>query len=368
MTIDVNRLKEIRHIIDSVWRIIDIPAFPTDTNRKSYMFSELDSLISILSIVNGRGYKECMILLRSILEKFLYFWLMFEGRKYRWTHHYFIEPRKSKTGKEARDKTLELWNNLKRSGDTKYLNWQIQAGHKDNVIIVTSEEEGMFIEENGKRIGEIMPIYNVMLEEYQPNIKHLSDIENMVNSIANQSDSDKIVLKQDLLYNRYFYINNIYRNLKLNNLVDNFQLNIIRIHYNFLSQYVHPSKYSIELWDDIHGQTNYSSDIDREQILKELMLLYTAKLIELYFSIFIRGYKNTTNQLEYNKFKELIKELHDITKEFWFYDNEPMPFDLEYSNRIKEFRLRAGKKVPEGPIYNENPFERLCLMRSRNLN
>lgn len=279
MTIDVNRLKEIRHIIESVWRIVDIPVYPTDTNRKSYMFSELDSLISILSMVDGRGYKECMILLRSILEKFLYFWLMFEGRKYRWTHHYFIEPRTSKTRKEARDKTLELWNNLKKSGDPKYQNWQIQAGRKDNVIIVTSEEEGMFVEENGKRTGEIIPIYNVLLEEYQPKIKHLSDIENMVNSIENRSDFDKIVLKQDLLYNRYFYINNIYRNLKLNNLVDDFQLNIIRVHYNFLSQYVHPSKYSIEIWDDMQNHTHYSSNIDKEHILNESQRrLFTTRI------------------------------------------------------------------------------------------
>jgi hypothetical protein len=68
------------------------------------------------------------------------------------------------------------------------------------IIIVTSEEEDMFIEENGKRTGEIMPIYNVMLEEYQPNIKHLSDIENMVTRYLLQ-----ILLLHAVVQVQYFF-------------------------------------------------------------------------------------------------------------------------------------------------------------------
>jgi hypothetical protein len=365
VTINLTRLKEIRECIDSVWRIVDDPLDPRDSIRKSYMFSELNTLMSIISMVECKSYKECFILLRSVFEKYLYFWLMFDGRKYKWTTHYFVYRTTSITDREARDKTLNMMNNLKMSGDPKYKNWELQAGRKDNVIIVTTENEGLFEAGDHNRTGEIIPIYNEMLIDYDPAIKFLSDIENMVNSITDMDDVEKLTFKQDHLYNRFIYIKNIYRNLTLNNLINKFQLYIIRIHYNFLSQYVHPSKYSFELWDRMHGYREYSSNLSMDQIFKELILLYVIKLIQLYFATYINGYKNTTNHVEYNKFELLVNELREMSKDFWFYDNQPLQFDIDYSNEIKSSWILSGRSVPDDLIYNDSPLERLVILRSR---
>ena len=271
----------------------------------------------------------------------------------------------STTDKQARDNILNKMNNLRRSGDPKYKNWQLQKGHKDDVIIVTTENEGPFEVGDYNKTGEIIPIYNEMLIEYDPTIKFLSDIENMVNSITDIIDVDKLTLKQDHLYNRFIYIDNIYRNLVLNDLINKFQLDIIRIHYNFLSQYVHPSRFSFELWDEIQNPTYSSTNVDKEEIFKELIQLYVIKLIQLYFATFIKGYKNTTNQVEYNKFELLVNELCKMSKDFWFYDNQPLQFDIDYSNQTKNFRSLSGSSVPADLYYNDSPLERLVQLRRR---
>jgi hypothetical protein len=179
------------------------------------------------------AYKESFIILRTILEKFLYFWLIFEGLKFKRTIHYTIDVVESKNAKEARDKTLKLWIELQKSGDQRYVNWHISPGHADDVIIVTFEQEGIPLKRNGKETNEVIPYYEIALQEYDPDIKHLSDIQNIVNKITDKKIADKVVLKQKIMYNHYFYINNIFRNLSMNKMVDNFQINIIKIHYNF---------------------------------------------------------------------------------------------------------------------------------------
>lgn len=364
MPVDTQRITQIRKELRFLSGVVDVPVFPTDTNRQSYLFTEIDSLMVVVGLVAKGAYKESFILLRAVLEKFLFFWLMFDGLKYKRTIHYTIEPRISKTPREARDKTLGLWNNLKNSGDSRYTNWDIKSGRLDNVIIVTYEEEGISITKDGKKTDEMVPYYNMVLEEYEPDVKHLSDIQSMVNNIMNHSNAANLTLKQNIIYNHYFYINNIYRNLVRNNLVNKSQLEVIRIHYNFLSKFVHPSKHNIELWDEIRNGPRYTS-IYSEDILSDLVLLYVARLMLLYIRVFISGYKTTRNQSAYYKFEEIVLELDRMSKDFWFFDNDPTDFDIHYSNLQKDYLRRTNKKVPNGVIYNENPLRRLMMMRNQ---
>ena len=132
-----------------------------------------------------------------------------------------------------------------------------------------------------------------------------------------------------------------------------------------MSQYVHPSRFSFELWDEIQNPTYSSTNVDKEEIFKELIQLYVIKLIQLYFATFIKGYKNTTNQVEYNKFELLVNELCKMSKDFWFYDNQPLQFDIDYSNQTKNFRSLSGSSVPADLYYNDSPLERLVQLRRR---
>lgn len=359
MGIDIQKLRDISKEMRFISEIIDVMVFPTDSDRISYLSTELDSLITVLNLSENKAYKESFIILRTILEKFLYFWLIFEGLKFKRTIYYTIDVIASKSAKEARDKTLKLWKELKESGDSRYAGWQINPARADDVIIVSFEQEGIPLTRNGKETNEVVPYYDIALREYNPDIKHLSNIQNIVNSITN----DKIVLKQNTMYNHYFHINNIFKNLSMNKLVNNFQINIIKIHYNFLSKYVHPTKYGIELWKQVNDRPDRFSPYNGENI-NELIILYVTKFMQLYIKIFISGYKRTENKLAYDKYAKMVNELGDLSKDIWFFDNEPTEFDKRYSEQRKDFLRRRSERVPTELIYNEDPLIRLNMLRT----
>jgi len=109
LKLDTDRIKEIRNEINQIFRIVYKPSLWTDYNRYYFLRTEIDTLIAALNLSEEKNYKESFILLRTVLEKFLFFWLMHEGKMYRWTITYNIQPIFSKTPKEARDATMELW-------------------------------------------------------------------------------------------------------------------------------------------------------------------------------------------------------------------------------------------------------------------
>ena len=49
----------------------------------------------------------------------MYFWLMFEAKKYRWTTTYKIIPKKN-TPKNTRDNTFHLWKKEKAAGNIQF--------------------------------------------------------------------------------------------------------------------------------------------------------------------------------------------------------------------------------------------------------
>ena len=106
----IDRIKNLRNEINDISGLVGNPSYPTDENRCIFFFTEIDTLMTILNFNEQRAYK---ILLRTVLEKFLFFWLMFEGKKYRWIAEYRIHQVISKNSKEARDETLKKWNKLK---------------------------------------------------------------------------------------------------------------------------------------------------------------------------------------------------------------------------------------------------------------
>ena len=73
---------------------------------------ELVTLKNIIDLAERNFFKESFILLRTVFEKFIFFWLMFEGKRYRWTTTYKIMPIKNTT-KYAHDNTLQLWKKEK---------------------------------------------------------------------------------------------------------------------------------------------------------------------------------------------------------------------------------------------------------------
>lgn len=338
--------------------------FPTDFNRRHFLFSEIDTLIKVIDLVELNIFKESFIILRTVFEKFLFFWLMFEGKKYRWITTYKIIPNKNNTPKYTRDNTLQLWKKEKAAGNIKFKDVINMESSKQDKIIVTYEIEGL---KNETNLGdEIMPIYNFILKEYNPDDAHLSSVQNLSENLFPfiTSYTDNRIKLQKSMYHNFFYIENIIRNLVINNLIDNIKADRIKVHYNFMSRYVHPSFTSIDIWLQFNPSIYANYPKINSDIYKELILLYVGRLMYLYLKTYLNYYKNNKNQNECKKYENLIDELNVISGDLWFFDNEPLQYDIDESKMQKQILRDIKISVSNDIHYPKNPLERLNKMRN----
>jgi len=293
----------------------------------------------------------------------MFFWLMFEGKRYRWTTTYKIMPIKNTT-KYARDNTLQLWKKEKAAGNIKFKDVINMESSKQDKIIVTYEFEGLKNKTNTS--NEIVPIYNFILERYNPEDTHLSSIQNIAENtfpfIISYTDTKKNL--QKFIYHNFFYIDNIIRNLVINNLVDKTKEDRIRVHYNFMSKYVHPSMASINIWLQFNESSYLNYPKIKSDIYRELILLYIGRLMYLYLKTYVKYYKNNDNQKECEKYEKLIEELSVMSNDLWFFDNDPLQYDIDKSNIQKQILRQTNRPVSNEIYYPQNPIERLNQMRN----
>ena len=81
----INKILEIGAELDKIGIDIRLDntkfAYNTDDVRLAYFYSELDTIAKILkALPELKAYKESFIMLRSVFEKFLYFWLMLQDK------------------------------------------------------------------------------------------------------------------------------------------------------------------------------------------------------------------------------------------------------------------------------------------------
>jgi hypothetical protein len=308
----IKRIREIRTEVDDISAIVEKQSFPVEYNRRVFLFSEIDTLIATLRLLENRFYKESFIIIRTVLEKFLYFWLMLEGRKYRWPVNYRVQPKTSLTVKEARDNTLDLWQREKKSGNQNFdeiIN--IQRGSRNDEFIVTYESEGLYAKGDVNKSGESIPNYNFILEEYRPDDAHISDIRTVDEGLVSPETISQVINMQKGIYHNYFYIGNILRNLKMCNLIDDIQQSMIRVHYNFLSKYVHPTIEDIEM-RKITNEEGHDS-LSKIETFEELILLYVAKFLCLYIKAFTMKYKSKSNAEACTKYEKIVGELNNMS-------------------------------------------------------
>jgi hypothetical protein len=323
------------------------------------VYGEIKTLGTILELNEKRCFKECFILLRSVLEKFSYFWLMLYGINHRWKVEYKIIPSEEeydKPIKEIRDKHCERLRKLKQKGDKNLSEAETIKGHKEknDTIIIIYKKPGIFSEQNKEKKDEPIPIFYFLLKDYKPDIAHLSHLKILLYDIPFRSD---YIFKQKYLKS-FFCFHTILENLLLNGLISNYQREIVSIHHHFFSKYIHMSMASIDI--EISKRENKTEYIE---IFYKLIHLYSAKFLQLYLDLILSKFSNRKSQREltelekYHYFKNKLKE---VSKELWFYDDDPTSFDIEVSDQKKYFLKIKGEKYNNSiTFYYEDPFKRL---------
>jgi hypothetical protein len=362
MQLDISRIRKIKEETSNIFSIINKPRLYSDYDRYYFLCEEFDTLICILNLLELRAYKESFVLLRTVFEKFLYFWLMLEGKRYRWTVTYNIQPIVSKAPKEARDNTIEHSYAEMKSGNPKLKDViQIQAGSADQEMNLTFESEGLYERDDVSHGGPLIPIYNFILREYQPDFVHVPPIEKLKEGTVPSETLLEQIKLQKRFYHNFIYIDSILRNLLINSLITKVQKNRINVHYNFLSKFVHPGFSSIEVWQNLNPESSSNSMLTEydEEILRELIFLYVSRLMYLYLKVFVQHFKGEANFTDYPKYILLLEELDGLSRDLWFFDDEPTEFD-----KRQYIRNETDEEMKSEIPYYDDPLRRLQIMRN----
>jgi len=333
-------------------------------------FSQMDALDSVLSLLEKNKYKDSFILLRHAYETYFYFLLMLEGRKYRQTRRFYIIPNKSTTEEEARDETLKKWRKEWKEWKEKrtpglelYDAVENLSPCKNNAINVTYKmQEGLFEEKDEKKEGEIITMYYFVFHNYDPFVNFLGSLPSIVAGDMFPDITKRHQEEQQMVYNRYFFFENMITNLISNNLITQYQSDYLRVHYNFLSTYVHITREIIKIVPNAYstGIENGTDDVNAE-----LILLYVCSLQNLFLKTFIKYLNNQKNGDWSKKYDDHNAILEKLTDDVWFIFNSPNKYDIESSERKKRWIEARGIKTDKDKvIYYENPLEHLRGLRS----
>jgi hypothetical protein len=367
----IAKIREIRNNVDGIYEevIFDTTLnVDIDDRRAAFFLSELDSLISVLLLSENGFFKESLSIIRNTLEKYFFLWLMMKGKKYKHKFTYTIIPNAGRSPQVARDETLRKWQEAKENGTPAYEEiTKIKAGKHSDEITVEYEFSGLYNSSDKLLLQPPIPRYNFVLYEFDPETKYLANLP----SISDGDMFPDIFRQESKLQNQihkfFFGFDSIRDNLKLNGLISEEQEEKILVHYNFLSGVVHNGKNNIDFW--LHRDTHYiitpmpDQKIEPE-ILSELVLLYTAKMFHLYLDLFVKFYAGNNIKFDGSKYDQDLKDLENISKDLWFFDNQPTQYDLESSKKRKAIAFATGHTQQTGSdLYYKNPYQRLVNLR-----
>ncbi|MCH8833307.1 MAG: hypothetical protein IIA81_03340 [Thaumarchaeota archaeon] len=325
-----------------------------DTDLFNFLTSEFQTMSSVIELTNSGKFKDAFILLRTIFEMLLYFWLMVEAEIYYIPQVLTAKAENGKSAQENRDFIFERWAKKKREGDKKYQHIIKMKKIGNDAFEVIYRNSGLYGDS-----GEMIPAYYFLLQErYHPTEK-LADLDSIKEGEI--YSNDKIIKFQKDLYKFNFTFSSIIFNLLENKLISKPQDDYIKVHYNFLSKFVHPTKDAAD--PNFQSKRYGYPDVDEETI-KELILLYLCRIQYLFFKIITDRFRKENKQAKIEKYIELMQNLNYSSKHFWFFDNEPTPFDLDISDTRKHLKKNIMKQhVSDTVVYYEDPLVRLKQFR-----
>ena len=377
-------LLEIESLEEDSMEYIEKPGYEM-TVFYQFFYDQFISMNSVLLLLGKNKSKDCFIILRSIFESYLFLLQMMKCKIYKNSREYTVIPNPGSTEEEARNKTLEKWKNDWKKGEKiEYKDIiALNAKNKDKIII-TYEWTGLYDEKDVKEEGYFISKYFFDFEKYSHEIRFLSELPTIAAGDWMPDVSKSIKKEHEKIYHNVFYINSIIKNLKNNQLINDEQEDRIRVHYNFLSSFTHPTKNIISYFGDPRivftkgveekitiGENgisiNYIYSKYDKKIIEEQILLYICKLQMLFISLFLDFFELLSSNSNWSKkYFIFTKQLDELTRDFWFIFDNPTEFDIHDSEmQITWLNEEQKSKIPKDLVlYYTNPLERLTNLKN----
>ena len=211
--------------------------------------------------------------------------------------------------------------------------------------------------------GNIIPKYYFLFKDYNPEIANVG----LEEPYSENDDLDKarentMNVHKDLKW-FFQFGRGIKNNLLLNDLVTEDEFERIKVHYNFLSMWTHPSMNSISLiQNNIHGYGDLKKIRKYDFFLTRLALLYIGNIMCLYLNSFLKVSKRQIAEKKIisikhkSEFEKAISDFLELTDYFWFIYNEPHYYykwkygikligkkSVDEINKIKISELKANE-------------------------
>lgn len=324
-----------------------------DTDLFNFLTSEFQTMDSVIELTKSGKFKDAFILLRTVFEMLLYFWLMVEAEVYYFPQILTAKAEDGKSAQQVRDSVFKRWNAKKEAGDPKYQHIIKLTKIGSDALNVVYRYEGLYGDS-----GDMIPAYYFILnEKYDPNAK-LAKLDSIRDGEVHIHD--KITKFQTELYYYNLTFSRTIFNLLENKLISKPQDDYIKVHYNFLSKFVHPTKDAV---DPNFQSKRYGYPDVGEETIKELILLYLCRIQYLFFRIITGRFKKENKTAKLEKYLSLMERLDSTSSHFWFFDNNPSEFDILISDSKKHLQKISDKTPTEKVIYYEDPLFRLKQFR-----
>lgn len=318
-----------------------------------YYNHQLGTLDTILSLVEKQRYRDALVLLRSSFEHYLIF-MLYTGGKYYFTRIRRRSGEKNLAAAKVRiEKEIENLEASKRS--------YFKVIQKDDLLLLRTE--GPYIDGiRGK--GRLVPWYYRLLEQYDGKAAYLytgkqqkyffswAEKENLIRWHGN----NKAIA-------HYLQFNNILESLELNNFCKKKTRSYMLAHYNFLSQFTHPTNSSIEIVNNRkqNPYQHYSNLWTENEDLELICLLYAGYIAAGFLGVMINTLENAPVtyilRIRAGQVKNRINVFYESYKYFWFIYNGCSDYD-KFNASISKSKRKTSKEVK---------FEADILARLRNL-
>ena len=280
---------------------------------------QIKSLFDSLFLLKSNSYKSSFVLIRSVFESYFVLHLAMNGLKF----NFEFPVRDGHNPMTIYHQWKEDFESNKEEKQKEGI-WEIHNPQNKRKIKVT------YIGRKTEN-GSVIPNYYFLFKEYNSIIANVGLEEEYFESEELSNVREELVRKHKGLKNLFSFGNGIRENLLLNDLITEKDFERIKIHYNFLSNWTHPSYQSIKYINGNSLNTNngyldineYNFDLTRISYLYigNILILFLKSLLTFFERQIEEGKINEITNKE--EIKEIISNFENNTNYFWFIFNEP---------------------------------------------